>query len=300
MAGRVAHALAWVTALTVLVPGAAAEYAFTLGTPTVSGLPVVPDVGTAQIQVSWLLTCTPPEMGGLVSSTAPLLWDPPMATDQNFLIRGELQEEIPVPDCVQQTETGGTSTFTVQATSDAEGEVLHPVVLRARAGNGGPTGFGPLEAEATTHLMAQFHGLIFVFMEETVQDARSGGTSTYAMRISNFGNAPADIHFDVVEQSGKAQLVLPAPLRLPRHDGNGTQGMDLDIQVHHPAGVGARESTFVLQFTPVSTRNPENVGQPVQLNVLARTSGLGGQDAPPLPVVGVALAGLAAAWTRRR
>ncbi len=293
--------LAVAVVLSLLVPHVAGQSAgsfppdFTLGTPSVSpNEPIAPDTGTAQVSIPWTYAFkqTGTELSGVSSGSVTLQWEQPSCTNPNVLITGALAETIDVSGAGPTTKTfSDTSRFNVQVTQDAPGET--PILCTFRAKVLAAFGAQVPETEtatATANIFAKYLGLLSANVPVTINSAGPQKQIRYDIELSNLGNARSTITFGLnTEVKGGWNPVPPTQIVLESPAQGGaetTKTVGFLVSTPFKNGWNNEETTFQLEITPVSTKDPTQFGQSVSVNVLARVRGVYVPTLEPVVLLG--------------
>ncbi len=296
--------LAVVVVLSLLVPNAAGQGAgsfppsFTLGTPTMSpNEPIAPDTGTAQVSIPWTYAFkqTGTELAGVSSGSVTLQWEQPSCTNPNVLITGALAETIDTSGANAQTKTfTGLSKFNIQVTQDAPGETPIQCTFRGKVLEAFGTQVPQTEtATATANVFAKYLGLISANVPVTINSAGPQKQIRYDIELSNLGNARSTITFGLAtEVKGGWNPVPPTQIVLESPAQGGaetTKTVGFLVSTPFKNGWNNEETTFQLEITPVSTKDPTQFGQAVSVNVLARVRGVYVPTLEPVVLLGAVI-----------
>ncbi len=302
--------VAVLTVIALLMPSAAAQTSFppqfTISTPTMNPqAPIAPDTGTAVVTVPWTYSFQSrgSELSSLASSSVQLQWEQPSCTNPNVVITGALAETITIGGTPPETSFSGDSKFNVQVTQDAPGET--PILcsfkgkVLAAFGNQVPE---TSTATGTINVFAKYLGLISANIPTTIKQAGPQKQIRYDIELTNLGNARSNIDFQLgSDPSGGWNPVPPTQIVMESPAQGGTEtSKTVGFLVSTPFknGWNNQETTFQLRITPISTKDPEQVGQTVAVNVLARVRGVYVPTLEPVVLLGAVVG--AALMARRR
>lgn len=271
---------------------------FTVGTPSLAPTgPITPDTGVATATVPWTYSITTPAVGpavGSLSGTAILQWTDPACENGNVVISGSLVQQIPIagdPGQTTITETG-TSSFNIQVTQDAPGE--QPIKCTFSGKVLAPFQQVPEtdEQSASAFVTADYLGLISANIPTTIKQAGPQKQIRYDIEITNLGNARSTINFNLRGEdpsSGGWNPVPPTQIVLESQAQGGTETtktVSFLVSTPFKNGWNNKDTTFLLEIQPVSTKDVQKVGQSVNLNVLARVRGVYVPTLEPLLLLG--------------
>lgn len=296
----VAVALSFVA---MLVPTASAQGgtgsfppSLTLDTPVISpNAPIQPDLGRAQITIDWTYTFRQAftELSGVTTTSTTLVWQQPTCTNTNVIITGSLAQTIVIRSGAAAPETSipGSSTFNVEVTQQAPGETPIRCDFRAQVepvlGTQIPESN---EAPASINVYGAYLGLISVNVPSTIKQAGPQKQIRYELEITNLGNAQSNLQFALAnEPSGGWNPIPPTQQVLQSAQQGGTEtSKTIYFLVSTPFknGWNNKDTTFQLTITPTSTKNPDDTGQPVSVNVLARVRGVYVPSLEPMLMLG--------------
>jgi hypothetical protein len=128
-------------------------------------------------------------------------------------------------------------------------------------------------------------------MQQVVQQAKPGDTSTYTVQVVNLGNLATFLHVEA-GPGVTAPATWPDTPMLPNH----VHFLNVTYLHNEGAGRSNAENSFTLNLTPYAAVDATMEGPTVNMNALARTRGT---PAAAMPLV-LARLGLAAVAARRK
>jgi hypothetical protein len=238
------------------------------------------DVETITITVPWKYTFTSAALSpqNAVFSTATLIWDEPTCDGRGVVITGALSQTFALP-AQASAEVKGTSKFNVKVTDQAPGETA---VICTFQGKVGPVGALPQTptSRTTVPITAAYYGLISANVPVTIAQAGPQKQITYTLEVTNLGNSESLINVALVEKPAddeRWQPVTPTQVTLTSPNKGGTANtaaINFLVSTPYKNGWNNKEGTFQLEIQPISVKDPEQKGNTIKVNVLARVRGI--------------------------
>ncbi len=188
------------------------------------------------------------------------------------------QRAYPLEDnhCLQGNDLIVPVNFTVGGSTDVPGlralKVEHIFFIEDAGGNRLTESFTVGQRVAMA-----WYGKITATTETSVQTAGPQKQIIYEITVTNHGNARTAVHWEVVgERPEQGDLVLPAPLILDSAaDGDRTTATATVIySTPFSNGPNRASENFTIRAIPVSSYDPEDRGDAVELEFQADTKGV--------------------------
>ncbi|MEA3191380.1 MAG: hypothetical protein QOD77_1962 [Thermoplasmata archaeon] len=253
-------------------------------TPAKAG-PLIPNVDTVKFTVSGTFTYqqTGSFVGGpLVPSVLMQYTQPTCPSAPGITITGALATAIDVSGATpQKTSFPFDSEFTVSASQLAPGETDILCTWKGKVLANGLPGFTETpEQSISTTIKVRFLGLLSASVPATIQEGGPQKEITYELQLTNLGNSLTNVNFDLANAETVPEgwsPVPPTPIIMQSKQQGGTEftaKVPFTIQTPHSNGWNNDETTFQLKITPSSVNNPEDKGNTIAVNVLARVRGI--------------------------
>lgn len=156
------------------------------------------------------------------------------------------------------------------------------------------TGNGPGE------ITAGYFPVLDARLEEAIQQVMPGGFARFPLQVSNLGNGPTRLVFEVASASEGLEVEPPAPVVLEsRQHGGILTSAEVPLVVKTPSGGGYvnEVGTVTYQIRSHHADRPELEGDAQTVSVLVTVKGF---DAPGTPPMLLVLAGVGAALATGR
>lgn len=182
------------------------------------------------------------------------------------------------PGAAPPTAYEGEVTFMVAAGQEAPGETSITCVVHAEAEPVNGQISGAKAAPALFSITVRYMGLVASNVPVTVGEAGPQEQVSFAIDLVNLGNARTTLDFEVVggNASGGWNPVAPTQVLLESAAQGGAETKTtVHFVVHTPyrEGWNNEEATFQLRITPISTLSPDQQGDAIVVNFLARVRG---------------------------
>lgn len=240
------------------------------------------------LAIAWSITCVVGAgIGAPTTGSAELAF----AINTTVHVAGATTHNPPLPDCLQTPSTTGEVEFQVTGDRDHPGLTDIPIhIASTLSWAQGPQSYTDA-ANTTAAMQLGFYPSLAAEAVQGLQQGSPGTTTTFEIEVENFGNAPI-----FVAINGTTPRVA-APAQWPTDALAAGAAHVLVIEYNHPSdGVWVNEEEVLwLELTPLLATDPDEKGEPVLVNIVARTRGGGdaATPAPALPLVVVALFALA-------
>lgn len=213
--------------------------------------------------------------------------------DDDIILTGPLRRGVDVSACADPTtqHVPFDAVFHVAATRDAAGQTPTAITVRSTVEAMGATS-EPATAKAMVEVA--YLGWVRLDTDQGLKDAVDG-EATFDLIVTNVGNSRSALLFDAEAEPG-VDVDLPEGVVLESAAQGGTETTKtMPVTVRMSGG----EAMVKITVTPVSTKEPTEVGAGRAINLLVRDySFLDRVESPP-PALPLLLIGLAiAAWRR--
>jgi uncharacterized protein (TIGR03382 family) len=263
---------------------------------------ILPEIENAPVKVTVTAACN-----RLLVGTSPPSANQPNVVTMRFNLTGQVVLTGPAAISLDSSEctTPGTATVTkeqdYQATFSRTAPAFVPVRILASAhleGSGLPTDEPDPEVEFV--VASDYYSNNQVKLASKLQQCAPGGQADYEVEITNFGNARTQYTFEVASKpGGEWSIDLPEPVVLERP--TSTDGTSTRVMLMVTCTGLNSEGAFMVVVTPVSADDPSKEGNPLMMNLLARSRGAVPVPIPDLgPLLPLALLGAALVLARRR
>lgn len=305
----IALAAAFLVAMVIVPQHAAAQGnkpSYTMDTPTIDKNPLAPDVETATITIRshYSFTQVATNVGGVVTPTVNVKWTQPTCDKAGTAIAGSLNQAVALPDPPADS-VDITSTFILSISQAAPGETDILCTFKAKVSAVVGTQIPETdEATATLLVKAKFLGLLTANVGATIQEGGPQKEIRYEIDLTNLGNALTNVNFALkTETAAGWSPVPPTPIIMQSQQQGGTEftkKVNFLIQTPHKNGWNNDETTFQLEITPSSTKDPDLKGNPIAVNVLARVRGIYVPGPEPILMIGAFLGAVLVARLLRK
>lgn len=295
----IALSAALLFALAVLAPNATAQLnkpSFTINSVTINKSPLAPDIETGTVTVTSIYSFTQiaTNVGGVTTPTVQLKWTQPTCDKAGTLIAGSLNQAVPLDNTGQKTSYTITSTFILSISQAAPGETDILCTFKGKVSAVVGTQI-PETDEASANLLvkARYLGLLSASVGTTIQEGGPQKEIRYEIELTNLGNALTNVNFALKTTAPAGwSPVPPTPIIMQSQQQGGTEfntKVAFLIQTPHKNGWNNDETTFQLEITPSSTKDPTLQGNPIAVNVLARVRGIYVPGPEPILMLGALL-----------
>ncbi|HEX2066049.1 MAG TPA: hypothetical protein VHI93_04470, partial [Candidatus Thermoplasmatota archaeon] len=163
---------------------------------------------------------------------------------------------------------------------DAPGERPLQCTMKGRVGasSGGAVAQSN-DAEIAIPFSVRYYGLLTATVPTTIAEAGPQKEIRYDITLTNLGNSNTNINFDLATEIPEGwSPVPPSPLIIgPSQQAGGsdfTKTVSFLVSTPHKNGWNNDQTPFQLKITPASTINPDQKGNEIAVNVLARVRGV--------------------------
>lgn len=239
------------------------------------------DVVTFTVKGTFTYQQTGSSVGGPLVPSVIMQYTQPTCNKEGITITGALATAIDVSAAPQQTSFDFDSPFSVSASDKAPGETDIQCTWKGKVlANGLPQFEETAEQTITATVKVKFFGLLSASVPATIQEGGPQKEITYDIQLTNLGNSLTNVQFELANAETVPagwSPVAPTPIIMQSQQQGGTEytaKVPFTIQTPHSNGWNNDETTFQLKITPSSVNNPEDKGNVIAVNVLARVRGI--------------------------
>ncbi|MCA1811997.1 MAG: hypothetical protein LC623_08315 [Halobacteriales archaeon] len=256
---------------------------FTFGLPTVDKSTLVADVDVGKITVPGKFTFnTPGTVAGAVAIQSAILkyTKEPSCDKAGTSIIGPTSTPIDLSKATGGTQTFDTSSsFSISATQLAPGETDIKCSFTAKVTALQNNAYSDTDEQSTSLLVkVKFLGLLTANVPNTIVEAGPQKEIRYEIELTNLGNSLTNVNFNLAGETPEGwSPVPPTPIIMQSQQQGGTEfakKVNFLIQTPHKNGWNNDEKTFQLKIQPSSTKDPDQKGNEIAVNVLARVRGI--------------------------
>lgn len=258
--------------LVLLLP--AADAGLAIGSPTVTGMPVVVDTGRGDLTFPVTFTCSSTEampQGGVLSFDAP-------SAPRGLTVSGRLSGwQVPASACAGPASQAWRTnvTFAVAASGEAAGEKPQAFTVHGHVRGSDGSAAEAWDGEATAPAEVAYFGLLTVSVPTAQQQGAPGARLDYAVTLTNLGNAATSVGFTLdAPLADRWSLQLPDPVVVgpsARSGGAGdTATVHLLVTLPQGRALSDGEQPIRVLVHGASTVQPDAKAPVVAVNLLAR------------------------------
>lgn len=270
---------------------------FNFGLPTIDKSVLTADVDVGKITVPGTLTYNTPGTvaGGAVITSAILKYSQDPSCDKaGVSIVGPTSTIVPLDGAGSKSTFTTSSSFSISATQAAPGETDIKCTFKAKVIALQGNAYADTD-ESTTSLLVKvkFLGLLTANVPNTIVEAGPQKEIRYEIELTNLGNALTNVNFNLIGDTASGwSPVPPTPIIMQSQQQGGTEftkKVNFLIQTPHKNGWNNDEKTFQLKIQPSSTKDAEQKGNEIAVNVLARVRGIYVPGPEPMLLLGAIL-----------
>lgn len=199
----------------------------------------------------------------------------------------------------------GTKSFDVIITASDQAPAFQDGEIVIEVKTAETQAFATGSAKPTATVKASYFSIIDVVLPETIKVERPQTPVIFPIKVTNFGNGPTKVQFEVIQkpENDKFQVLAPPPLQLEAAQTGGTatsKDVNLQIQTPYKNGYMNEPGTVVLKITSAYANDGSLVGDSNTVSVLVTTRGFYVPGPSPILLVGlVAAAAIVVRLVRR-
>ncbi|HUR62778.1 MAG TPA: hypothetical protein VM286_10520, partial [Candidatus Thermoplasmatota archaeon] len=226
--------------------------------------PVTVNSGACAVKIEWTYSYGGPfQAVGAEAGTATLSWDQPTCK-AGISLTGAFSQQFDIATAATtQKAIDGSSTFTLTASPDAEGEKPLTCSITGRVQQ---VASGVVkqsnDSPAVIPFSVKYYGLLTATIPTTIAEAGPQKEIRYDITLTNLGNANTNVNFALVGDAPTGwSPVPPIPLTLgPSQQSGGsdfTKTVSFQVSTPHKNGWNNDQTAFQLKITPGSTINTD-------------------------------------------
>lgn len=197
----------------------------------------------------------------------------------------------------------GSADFTVLVSASQEAPAFQETEVKIQAKLQGSTFIPTATQSATASVRAAYFSILDVAVPETIKVERPQTPVSFPITITNFGNGPTKVNFELLAPPGegdKMQIVPPQAITLESRQTGGsaiTKDAILQVQTPYKNGYLNEPRSVTVKLASHYATNTQLAGAADQVTVLVTTKGF--YVPGPSPILVVGLLGLAALVVRK-
>lgn len=202
-----------------------------------------------------------------------------------------------------QTTASSTANFKVLVSASADAPAFQESEIKIQAKTNGNQALPAKTQTATASIRAAYFSILDVSLPETIKVERPQTPTSFPITITNFGNGPTKVNFELVTQTAegdKMQIVPPQAITLESRQTGGsaiTKDAILQVQTPYKNGYLNEPRSVTVKLTSHYATDSTLPGASDQVTVLVTTKGF--YVPGPSPILLVGLMALAALVVRR-